>query len=290
MTTDTNNTYLFDPESVAEMGRLIDQDRMVTKAMGGSFAGIDDPSFRQVLDLACGPGGWVLDVAFAYPDSDVCGVDISRIMIEYANARARSQQLPNASFGMMDVTQPLDFADASFDLVNARFLFGVLKRDAWLPFLTECTRILRPGGILRLTEPLSPGETTSPAFNQLAGYLLQVISQGEYGFSSDGRTFGMAPTLARMLYQAGYQLRHMSSVQNYSAYMPTWGDFFRNNQVAYRQALPLFVKLGLTSQEEGEHLYKEMQRELQSNDFAAMAYMTTILGTRPTISPLLPKI
>ena len=276
------NTYVFDPESIAEMGRLIDQDRMVTTAMGGPLAGIEDASFQNVIDLACGPGGWVLDMAFEHPKAEICGVDISRGMIEYANARAISQGIKNASFGVMDITQPLDFADASFDLVNARLIFSVLKREKWPSFLTECTRILRPGGILRLTEPVDPGETTSPAFNQLASLLLQMMHLAGYGFSTNGRTFGMAPTLAHLLHDMGYQqLRHFASIQNYSEYMPTWADFLHNNEIAYQQTLPLLVKMGLISQEEGERLYAQMRIELRSSDFAAMTYTTTLLGTHP---------
>ncbi len=146
----SSNSYVFDPESPTEMARLINQSRMTTQAMGGPLSGITDPSLlHNILDLGSGPGGWSLDVAFALPDSEVEGVDISRTMVDYARARARTQQLSNASFNIMDITQPLQFPDASFDLVNTRFLFSVLKRDAWSPFLNECTRVLRPGGILR---------------------------------------------------------------------------------------------------------------------------------------------
>jgi ubiquinone/menaquinone biosynthesis C-methylase UbiE len=106
---------------------------------------------HNILDLGSGPGGWSLDVTFALPDSKVEGVDISRTMVDYARARARTQQLSNVSFNIMDITRPLQFPDASFDLVNARFLFSVLKRDAWSPFLNECTRVLRPGCILSLS-------------------------------------------------------------------------------------------------------------------------------------------
>lgn len=283
MTTDDSreNTYVFDPESIAEMGRLIDQDRMVTTAMGGPLAGLEESSFQNVIDLACGPGGWVLDIAFEYPATEVCGVDISRGMIEYANARASSQGIKNASFGVMDITQPLDFADASFDLVNARFIFSVLKKDAWPAFLAECTRILRPGGILRLTEPLDPGETTSPAFNQLASLLLQAMHRVGYGFSTDGRTFAMAPKLMQTLHEMDYQhLRNFMSVQNYSEYMPTWADFLHNNEIAYQQMLPMLIKMGLISQQEGESLYTQMRIEMRGQDFAAMAYMITMLGTK----------
>ena len=142
-----DNTYLLDTESPAEMARLINQERLLTQAMNGPLAGLDPSTFQRLLDLGCGPGGWVLDVAFAYPGMEVAGVDISKTMIEYANARARSQQLSNTSFGLMDITKPLDFGDDSFDLVNTRFLFAALRRDAWPSFIAECMRILRPGGI-----------------------------------------------------------------------------------------------------------------------------------------------
>ncbi len=64
---DPDNTYVIDAESGAEMARLIDQDRIATRAMGGLFSERDDLStIFDVLDIGCGPGGWVLDVAHHY--------------------------------------------------------------------------------------------------------------------------------------------------------------------------------------------------------------------------------
>ena len=63
------NVYFNDPNSGGEMARLLDQDRLITQGMGGllpersnDFSGIN-----RVLDVACGPGGWSQEVAFAYP-------------------------------------------------------------------------------------------------------------------------------------------------------------------------------------------------------------------------------
>src|SRR5574337_629667 len=84
------NTYLFDSESASEMARLISQDLLVTKHMGGLLP--ENPDFsgiKRVLDVACGPGGWTMEVAFAHPDIEVVGIDISRIMIDYARAQAK---------------------------------------------------------------------------------------------------------------------------------------------------------------------------------------------------------
>ena len=99
-----SNVYISDPESGAEMARLIDQDRLVTKGMGGLFPerSNDFSGIHRVLDGACGPGGWALEIAFKYPEIEVVGFDVSQAMIDYANAQARVQGLENASFQVMN--------------------------------------------------------------------------------------------------------------------------------------------------------------------------------------------
>jgi SAM-dependent methyltransferase len=279
-----DNTYLLDPESPEEMARLMNLDRFTTKAMGGPLAGIADSSRLQtILDLACGPGGWVLDVAFACPDAEIAGVDISKIMIEYANARARTQKLFNATFGIMDITKPLDFSDATFDLVNARLLIAVLRREAWAPLISECARILRPGGLLRLTEPIDPGVTNSPAFERLQVLVNQALWQAGYGFSVDGRTYGLSHTLPRLLRQAGYQnVQYRAYMLEYSAETPAWADFYRNAQIVYYLGRFFPVKAGLATQEEVEHLYQQMLIEMHRDDFACMGHFFSVWGEKPS--------
>ncbi len=168
MSTNSQSDYFIDTESAAEMARLIQQDMMITRKMGGPLAEQADPSsFSTVLDLGCGPGGWVLDVAFACPDAEVAGIDVSKTMTSYGNARASSQGLHNASFEVMDITKPLAFSDQTFDLVNGRLLVGSLHRTAWSQMIQECFRITRPGGVMRMTELDTSGVTTSPAYNYL---------------------------------------------------------------------------------------------------------------------------
>jgi ubiquinone/menaquinone biosynthesis C-methylase UbiE len=277
------NTYIVDAESPAETARLINLDRIITQTMGGPLVGIDAPDgLRNILDLGCGPGGWVLDVAFALPDAEVEGVDISRVMVDYANARALTQSLPNASFGVMNITQPLDFPDASFDLVNARFLTGVLRRDRWPGFMAECTRLLRPGGTIRLTELIDSGISTSPAFERLQHLIYQALWQNGYGFSIDGRTLGMTHALPRMLRAAGYQqLRHMGFGLEFSVNTPGWIDFYRNAEIGYRLGQAFYINAGVTTQEEFEQLYQQMLIEMHSDDFFGMWHYMTFIGTRP---------
>lgn len=279
-----HNTYVFDAESTTELSRLMTQDRITTQAMGGSFSGLTNEEvegLHNVLDVACGPGGWVLDAAFAYPDIQVAGIDISTIMVHYANTRASSQGLSNASFGVMDITQPLDFASGAFDLVNVRFVGGVLLRDAWAPFVAECTRLLHPGGILRLTEAIDWGVSTTPAFEQMGALLNQALWRTKHGFSPDGRTVGLTPMLPTLLRAAGYQnIQIKAHVLDQSAGAPAWMDSYRNYEAAYAQLQPLFVKTGLITKEDVEQLYQQLLAEIHSDDFRAMWNFMTAWGTK----------
>ena len=277
-----DNTYLLDTESPAEMARLINQERLLTQAMGGPLASLPDPStFRHVLDLGCGPGGWVLDVAFAFPDMEVAGVDISKTMIEYANARARSQQLFNTSFGIMDITRPLEFENNSFDLINVRFLFAVLRREAWPSFIAECTRILRPGGILRITEPIDIAVTSSPAYQRILELWYQASWKAGYGFSVDGKTLGVSHMLPTLLRQAGlHTIQFGAHVLEVSTGTEAWPDFYHNAEVGGQQARPFFVKMGVVTQAEIEDLYRQALIEMYSEDFRGMWHYLSVWGRK----------
>src|SRR6266849_5313488 len=84
-------TYIIDTESGAETARLMFQDNLLTRHLEGLFPiAIDNASEMRVLDLACGPGGWILNVAYEYPKAEVHGVDIHQPFVRYAAAQAWS--------------------------------------------------------------------------------------------------------------------------------------------------------------------------------------------------------
>ncbi len=75
----STNGYVIDAESGAEVAQLIEQDRFLNTYMGGPIPERDDMgSMHTVLDLACGPGGWALEVANCYPQLQITSVDVSR--------------------------------------------------------------------------------------------------------------------------------------------------------------------------------------------------------------------
>src|SRR5262245_37890349 len=77
------STYMVqDRSNREELTRLHLQDQMLTAGMGGVLPEQADPArFQNVLDVACGTGGWLIEVARAYPAiSRLVGVDISARM------------------------------------------------------------------------------------------------------------------------------------------------------------------------------------------------------------------
>lgn len=284
MESSPSNTYIFDPESGSELARLINQESMLTSGMGGVLKGLseeDIAGLHNVLDLGSGPGGWVLDVAFAHPDIEVAGIDISKSMVDYANARAQSQGLTNASFEVMDLTKPLEFPDGAFDLINARFLFAALKRDAWPSFIAECSRLLRPGGILFLTEPVDLGISSSAALTRMSTMLAQAMWQEGYAFSVDGHSVGITYMLPHLLRRAGYQeVTLLGYALDYSVDTLVWADGYRNSEVAYYQAQPLLVKHGFSTPEDLQRLYQQMLIEFHAEDFCFVSHYMTAFGRK----------
>jgi len=276
------DTYIFDPESGTEMVRLTKQHRIVTKQMGGLFPQeVDLAAIQRVLDLACGPGGWVLDVAFAYPKIEVVGVDISQAMTSYARAQAQVQRLHNAAFNTMNILKPLEFDDDSFDFVNARMLAGVLSPKDWPGLIQECKRILRPGGMLRLTEADDMGITNSAAFEQLVITGANAARKAGRSFFPEGRYSGTMAMLGRFLRGAGFQDIHQQAYMiDWSADTPSeaYAASYENIMIAVHLLRSFMVGVGVISPERYDELAQQAIIDMQSPDFCAIGLFMSAWG------------
>jgi len=272
--------YVIDPENATEMARLINQHILVTKYMGGLLPQeVDISPMTSVLDLACGPGGWVLDVAYAYPGKEIVGVDISQIMVDYARARAWSQGLDNARFHLMNILKPFDFPDHSFDFVNARFLVGVLSPGDWPALIQECKRVLRPGGILRLTDVDDLGISNSAALEQLTTLGTSAVRQAGRAFFSQGRNVGTMVMLGRFLREAGLQDIHQQAhMIDWSAGTETFAMQYDNARIALHLGRPFLLGLGVLSGERFDELYQQALIEMSGADFCAVMVFLTAWG------------
>jgi SAM-dependent methyltransferase len=102
------------------------------------------------LDLGCGPGGNLI-IAESFCPKAVVGLDVSPVALALAKIEFSHELLVRA-----DINRSLPFPNQVFDVVT---LFNVLYHD-WVvddrDALSEVSRVLRPGGLLLITEPAFP--------------------------------------------------------------------------------------------------------------------------------------
>ncbi len=277
----SENTYILDADSATEMARLLGQDFLLTRAMGGPLAELPDLSpVHDILDLACGPGGWALDVAYTYPNKEVTGVDISQQMIRYARAQAHARGQHNAHFRVMDLLTPLDIPDQSVDLVNARFLVGFMPASAWPALLHECTRIVRPGGFIRLTEP-ERSISTSPSLSRFETLVTTGLRQIGQSVSVEDSLYGLLPLLGHFLRQAGCTvIADRAHILEYWPGHPFFDSGYQNYRVLLSTIQPFLLKTGLASHEELEQLYQQAMTDMLQPHFCAVSLIRTVTGQK----------
>jgi ubiquinone/menaquinone biosynthesis C-methylase UbiE len=283
----TRAGYVIDAENAAEMARLMVMDHLLTNAMGGPIPEqTNTEHLQRVLDIACGPGGWLFDLVMRYPHIQGVGIDISDLMMEYATTQATAQGLSRLSFRVMDAAAPLDFADNTFDLVNGRIFTGFLAKEMWSALLSECFRIVRPGGLVRLTEG-EWGFTNSAALDQLQHFSEVALKEAGRSFSPNGRTIGTAAVLRLLIQQAGFeQIQCRAHVVDYSAGTEAYESNCQNMLVFHKLYQPFLAQMQVASLEELEGLLSRMEAEMQAPDFCALDFFLTVWARKPLSSPL----
>jgi malonyl-CoA O-methyltransferase len=95
--------------------------------------------FDSILEIGCGTGKNT--VFLAQIGQNVRAVDFSQGMIERARQKVQAE---NVRFSMMDITQPWEFADRSFDLIVCNLVLEHIENLS--PIFREAARSLRPMG------------------------------------------------------------------------------------------------------------------------------------------------
>src|SRR2546429_2050027 len=136
--------FVQDRSNREEIVRLDEQDRLITKFMGVFLPEQEDPGkFQRVLDVGCGTGGWLINLARTYPDiATLVGVDISERMIVYARGQAKATQVSDrVTFQVGDALHMPTFPADSFDLVHQRLGMSFLRTWEWPKLLSEYQRV-----------------------------------------------------------------------------------------------------------------------------------------------------
>lgn len=101
--------------------------------------------YERVLDVGCGTGTFLMSLAARLPSAQLVGIDLSRHMLDVARAR-----VPAAVALGRARAERLPFDSERFDLLVSLSAFHYF--DELQGVTREFYRVLRPGGVLLLTD------------------------------------------------------------------------------------------------------------------------------------------
>ncbi len=274
--------YPIDVENAEEMERLIKQAHLISEHVGLLPFQIVPTSGQTALDIGCGPGEWVLEMAHMYPACQIMGIDISKRMTAYASACARIRQLHNAQFEVVDASRTLSLPDSSIDIVHARFITGFLLTSTWPLFLKECFRILRPGGLMCSVELENLGIANSQALMRYNNLMVQYMRLGQHCFTAEGSQIGIMAVQAHLLQQSGFtHIQQQMHVLNYSlgstAHLQTVEDY----SALMRLMQPVLVRDQLITQEGLDLLYTQAMADMYAAGFCGVTMFQRVWGQKP---------
>ena len=140
--------------------------------MGGSLPG------ARALEIGCGQGVGAEIILDLFGAAGVDGFDLDPRMVAIAQRRlsSRGSQVRLWVGDAIDINAPEGTYDAVFD-------FGIIHHVSnWQQVLAEANRVLLPGGLLFVEEPVG-WVTKSPLVARLCGYSQDAAAQAsQYGF------------------------------------------------------------------------------------------------------------
>ncbi|KAI8380854.1 S-adenosyl-L-methionine-dependent methyltransferase [Blakeslea trispora] len=174
--------HIYDGNASAPVDQILSKPTLfthdnsqVTISVPSSPTSFDYPNHQhspRVLDVACGHGVWVMEMASSYPHAQFYGIDICHqfpTSIKPANAHFLQRDLLN--------TDGLPYPDGYFDYIHMRSTYNCFSFDDVKFVMRELSRVLKPGGYMEVREvdPIlqNRGPTTDFFFSNFAQRMLE---------------------------------------------------------------------------------------------------------------------
>lgn len=111
---------------------------------------VPDRPYRRIVDLGCGFGKSTRPFKAGWPDAEVVGVDLAAPVLRLAHRQAAAAHLA-IRFLQRDARRT-GLESSSVDLVTATMLIHELPTEVLADVLVEASRLLAPGGLLRILD------------------------------------------------------------------------------------------------------------------------------------------
>lgn len=279
-----NAPVRFLPEDETELTRLLLQHQLLNKLMGGILPSTLDLSHvSRVLDVACGVGRWVIDLARMHSTMQVIGIDKSEYFIEQARQMAELEKVSNATFMVQDMhhMEEKDFVPASFDLIHLSFLIGEIMPQEGLALFQALVRLCQPAGVLVYTEAELP-VTSSPACEQLSTLVVRALQEAGRAFSpAPGSSLGITAHMGSWMRNAGCRISQNNTyAMDISAGTPFHPSFSQQMWIFGHQVRSFLLATGVITAKEFEEVLRQVRREMQPETFCGLCFVRTVVGVK----------
>ena len=207
----------------------------------------------RVLDVGTGTG--IVAKSIAPRVHDVIGVDISPDML----SRAMEARPSNVAFEQGDVRK-LAFPSAHFDKVIARMIFHHVMPDPALG-LSECYRVLRPGGLMILSEGTPPDAYLKTWYTEM------------FALKEERLTF-LESDLVELLFRTGFEIH---SITRHVAAQVSIRNWLESSGLDSEIQAKIF-QMHLELDEQGKRLYN---MKVTSEDILCDFVFVNAVGRRP---------
>ncbi|CAG8552103.1 8699_t:CDS:2 [Ambispora leptoticha] len=147
---------------IEDVEKLKQQHHLFKRVWNGNYSAPVKMRLRdgaaKVLDVGCGTGTWVLEMAKDYPASAFTGIDLAPVFPSSSpnsnnSTSSTEKKLMNVRFLQCDVLDGLPFPDNTFDYIHMRRMITSFKEQEFQDkILPELVRVLRPGGWVEIVE------------------------------------------------------------------------------------------------------------------------------------------
>ena len=154
----------------------------------------------KVLDVGCGTGFAVVQLAMMLPEGKACGIDISAKMIAIAEANVPKELETNVEFRQAS-SSGIPYEEGEFDYIMCTNSFHHYPEP--LEALNEMRRVLKPGGQLVILDNAVDRSLYTWAWDRV----LRIVEKGHVRYYS-------SQELGGMITRAGFEQTQLRYLKN----------------------------------------------------------------------------
>ncbi|GEM_PF-6280338 len=145
-----------------EQNRLAGQHWLFFAATGANYFAPLSRGPRTILDVGCGPGIWMFEIARRFKQARIYGFDTDKASFERQVTRHFKSGLPHRfNFEVASALAPFPYEDKQFDFTHSRCLSPFVPIGRWPQIIDQMVRVTQPGGYVESVETLFPVSESS---------------------------------------------------------------------------------------------------------------------------------